>query len=55
MPWLWPDADPSVDMFSNLDVDPMDVTMELDDEVNWYNWVESAKGMMWDAGPNGNG
>ena len=55
VPWLWADADPSVDMFSNLDADTMDVNMDLDDEINWYNWVESAKGMMWDAGPNGNG
>ena len=55
VPWLWADADPSVDMFSNLEVDPMDVNMDLDGEVNWYNWVESAKGVMWDAGPNGNG
>ena len=55
VPWLWADADPSVDMFSNLDADTMDVNMDLDDEVNWCNWVESAKGMMWDAGPNGKG
>ena len=55
VPWLWADADPSVDMFANLDVDSIDVDMDFDGEVNWYNWVESAKGMGWDAGPNGNG
>ena len=55
VPWLWADADPSLDMFSNLDVDSMDVNMDLDGEVNWYDWVESAKGMTWDAGPKGNG
>ena len=42
-PWLWADADPSVDVFANMDVDATDVNMDLDGEVNWYNWVESAK------------
>ena len=55
VPWPWADADPSVDIFSTLDVDSMDVNMDLDGEVDWYNWVESAKGMMWDAGLHGNG
>ena len=41
--WLWADADPSVDVFANVDVDAIDVNMDLDGEVNWYNWVESAK------------
>jgi hypothetical protein len=45
VPWLWVDADPSADGFSNLDVDPIDVNMDLDGGMNWYNWVESAKGM----------
>jgi hypothetical protein len=53
--WLWADADPSVDVFSNLDVGSIDVNMDLDGEVDWYNWVESAKGMEWDAGLSGNG
>ena len=55
LPWLWTDADSSVDTFSNLDVDPMDVVMDLDGEVDWYNWVESAKGMEWDTRPTSNG
>ena len=54
-PWLWADTDPSVDIFSNLDVDSTDVNMDFDDEVNWYNWVESVKSMEMDAGPFGNG
>ena len=45
VPWLWADADPSVDVFSNLDMDSIDANMDLDGEMNWYNWVESAKGM----------
>ena len=49
VPWLWADAEPSVDMFSNLIVNPIDVNMDLNSEVDWYNWVESAKGMEWDG------
>ena len=47
-PLTWADADASVDLFSNLDMDPIDFNMDLDGdvgEVNWYNWVESAKSM----------
>ena len=55
VPWLWADADPSVDVVSNLDVDSIDVDMDLDGGVNWYDWVESAKGMEWDAMPSSNG
>lgn len=43
--WLWTDADSSANVFPNLDMDSIDVNMDLDGEVNWYNWVESAKGM----------
>lgn len=53
--WLWADTDPSVNVFANMDVDAIDVNMDLDGEVDWYNWVESAKGMEWDAGLSGNG
>lgn len=55
VPWLWADADPSVDIISNLGVNPIDVNMDLNSEVDWYNWVESAKGMEWDAEPSGKG
>ena len=48
-PRLWADADLSANVFSNLDLDSIDANMDLDGEVNWYNWVESAKGMEWDA------
>ena len=53
VPWLWADVDPSVDMFANVDVDAVDVNMDLGGEVDWYNWVESAKGMEWDTVPSG--
>lgn len=49
VPRLWAEADLSFDVFSNLDLDSIDANMDLDGEVNWYNWVESAKGMEWDA------
>lgn len=53
--WLWADADPSADVFANVDFDASDVNMDLDGEMDWHNWVESAKGMEWNTGPNGNG
>jgi hypothetical protein len=55
VPWLWADADPSVDVFTSVDIGAIDVNMDLDAEVDWYNWVESAQGMQWDAGPSGSG
>ncbi len=55
VPSLWADADSSVDMFPNLDLDSVDVNMDLDGEMDWYNWIESAKGMEWDAEPSADG
>ena len=55
VPWLEGDADTFVDVFANVDVDAIDVNMDLDDDVDWYNWVEAAKGMEWDVGSSGNG
>lgn len=50
MPWLWADADPPVEIFANVDVD-----MDLEGEIDWYNWVESAKVMEWNSGSGGDG
>lgn len=53
-PYFWTDpSPPSQDIFSTWDLDPlpldvntdMDLDLDLESEVNWYNWVESAKGM----------
>jgi hypothetical protein len=45
IPWLWADAEPSIDVVSGLcDMEHLDVSMDLESEVNWYNWVETAKG-----------
>lgn len=49
MPWLLPDMDPSVGAFADVDVN-----MDFDTDVNWYNWVESAKGMEFNFGAAGN-
>lgn len=54
--WLWADTDPSVDVFADIDAGAVDVNMDLEGEIDWYNWVESAKGMeSWDAEPSGSG
>jgi len=54
--WLWADTDPSVDVFADIDAGAVDVNMDLDGDIDWYNWVESAKGMeSWDAGASGTG
>ncbi len=54
--WLWADTDPSVDVFADIDAGAVDVNMDLDGEIDWYNWVESAKGMeSWNAGVSGSG
>ncbi|KAI1455343.1 fungal-specific transcription factor domain-containing protein [Annulohypoxylon moriforme] len=43
--WLWADADPSVDVFGNIDMEAADLNMDLDSDIDWNNWIESAKGM----------
>ena len=48
-----PFPNPSLDAFANFDLDSIDVNMDLDGEVNWYDWIESAKGVEWDAKPGG--
>jgi hypothetical protein len=35
--------------FANFVQEPADCYMEIDGEVNWYNWVESAKGVEWEG------
>ena len=53
-PYIWGDVDPSVDVFANFGDSAFDVNMDSGSDVDWYNWVESAKGMEVDAGPSGN-
>ena len=37
--WLWSDA-----AFANATDETVDINMDFDVDVDWYNWVESAKG-----------
>ncbi|KAI0132990.1 fungal-specific transcription factor domain-containing protein [Xylariales sp. AK1849] len=53
--WLWADADPSVDVFANLQVEMVDLNMDVDGDVDWNNWVESARGMELSAEPPAGG
>ncbi|CAM1507767.1 Fc.00g046150.m01.CDS01 [Cosmosporella sp. VM-42] len=46
-PWLWADADPAANVFAD-----MDVNMDVDGDVNWNTWLESATGMGWTARPD---
>lgn len=48
IPWLW-----SNEVFSNSNGNPVDMNIEPDGEMNWYDWVESLKGMGMDRGPSG--
>jgi hypothetical protein len=45
--WLWADTDPSIDVFPslNMDLELVDHNVDLDGDMNWYDWVESAKVM----------
>ncbi|KAI0845951.1 fungal-specific transcription factor domain-containing protein [Daldinia vernicosa] len=51
--WLWADADPSVDVFADVDLETADLNVDLDGEVDWNNWVASANGMNWLGDPAG--
>ena len=60
VPQLWTasdgiESDPlSSDALSAFNTDQMgiDMNMVLDSEMDWFNWIESAKGMEWDTAPN---
>ncbi|KAI0099846.1 hypothetical protein GGR51DRAFT_534605 [Nemania sp. FL0031] len=52
--WFWADADSSTDVFAGIDIDTMDFNVNLDGEIDWHNWVESAKGMEMNAHTNAN-
>lgn len=40
MPWIWADVDPMSDVFADIDVN-----MDLDNDLDWLNWLETAKNM----------
>ncbi|KAI0415215.1 hypothetical protein F5X98DRAFT_229008 [Xylaria grammica] len=46
--WFWADCDPNVDVFADAGAEAMDFNVDFG-EMDWQNWVESAKGMEMDA------
>ncbi|KAI4859096.1 fungal-specific transcription factor domain-containing protein [Hypoxylon rubiginosum] len=53
--WLWADADPSVDVFANMNYEATDLNMDFDSDVDWNNWVNSAKGVEFSGEASGAG
>ncbi|KAK8062189.1 transcriptional regulator family: Fungal Specific TF [Apiospora hydei] len=49
--WLWADMDPYADVFGGLEGSPGDKGMELDHDMNWSDWVQSARHMERNVGP----
>ncbi|KAJ5779347.1 hypothetical protein N7457_007067 [Penicillium paradoxum] len=48
-PWLWPEGEIPTNLTMTSNGLP-DISIGLDDEVNWYNWVDAAKDMECDRG-----
>lgn len=48
IPWLWSDKDMTSHP-TGPGEDQIDITMDIDTDTNWYDWVESAKGVEWDV------
>ena len=44
-PWLWADTNLSTEAFSNPTMAIPDTDMDREGEVNWMNWMASAKGI----------
>ncbi|OJJ95206.1 hypothetical protein ASPACDRAFT_47951 [Aspergillus aculeatus ATCC 16872] len=42
----------SDDVVQTLDMGPVDASMDIDSDMDWHNWIESAKGMESAAGDN---
>ena len=49
VPWPLTDADPSINLLPDFDMDFFDFNMDLDGEVNRCSWLEFAKGLERDA------
>ena len=43
--WQWSNTVPSVNALADVDVNELDMTMELDDGVDWNTWFQTAKSM----------
>lgn len=48
LPGLWDCANPPIDSFADTDVN-----MDLDTDVNWFEWIDSARSLEWDFGGDG--
>lgn len=49
-PWLWGDPDPNAEIFAGVDVN-----MDLDNGMDWNNWMQSAVIMDMQASPSSSG
>lgn len=49
-PWLWPDPDPNVEIFAGVDIN-----MDLDNGIDWNDWMQSAVIMDMQASPSSSG
>ncbi|KAI1162922.1 hypothetical protein F5B18DRAFT_357304 [Nemania serpens] len=47
--WFWADTDSTGDVAADAGMGMMDFSLDLDVEMDWHDWVESAKGMEMDA------
>ncbi|KAI0402413.1 hypothetical protein F4802DRAFT_368248 [Xylaria palmicola] len=43
--WFWADADHTLDVFSDVNMDMTDFNFDLDGEIDWHNWLQSTKGI----------
>ena len=49
LPWLWAESDFSIETFPGAEMEFSSDDMDFTGEVDWYNWVKSARGMEMDA------
>ncbi|KYK58478.1 hypothetical protein DCS_05494 [Drechmeria coniospora] len=47
--WLWADMNPSLDIFAPMESKTVDTDMDIDGDIDWNSWVESARGIEWSA------
>ena len=43
--WLWTDLGSTIDPSGEVDIGALDVTMSVNDNFDWHQWIEAAKGM----------
>lgn len=50
IPWLYTDTDSFMDILPDSNLESVDMSVDMEDDMNWASWVESAKGFEWEAG-----